>query len=147
MIKFTDYLESTAGTFDTLIEDFIWDDIEKEWENFIDVNMDLPLSIRKEEAKEVLGKNLFPYLFGGYIIANEEFSSIEDMEDRHDEWLDGMQNFPFSHRKAIDVRKKINYNIDEFWKILADKSLKSNFLVKQIKGYINEIAEMFVDEY
>lgn len=49
MIKFTDYLESTAGTFDTLITDFIRFDIEKEWENFIDVNMDLPLSQRKQK--------------------------------------------------------------------------------------------------
>lgn len=147
MIKFTDYLESTAGTFDTLIEDFIWDDIETAWESFIDVNMDLPLSRRKEAAKDVLGENLFPYILGGYIIANEEFSSIQDFEDRYDEWMDGMQNFPFSHKRAIDIQNKITYKLNEFWKVLSDKSLKSNFLVKQIKSYINDIAELFVDEY
>ena len=28
MIKFVDYLNITGGTFDTLIEDFLWPDIE-----------------------------------------------------------------------------------------------------------------------
>lgn len=85
MIKFTDYLNLTGGTFDTLIEDFLWSDIEYAWESFIDVNMDLSLSRRKEAAKDVLSENLFPYLFGGYIVANESFSSIEDLENRYDE--------------------------------------------------------------
>ena len=47
--------------------------------------MDLSLSRRKEAAKDVLSENLFPYLFGGYIVANESFSSIEDLENRYDE--------------------------------------------------------------
>lgn len=147
MIKFTDYLNSTGGTFDTLIEDFLWSDIEYAWESFIDVNMDLSLSRRKEAAKDVLGENLFPYLFGGYIVANESFSSIEDLEDRYDEWMDEMQEFPVSHKKAADIQNKITYKLDDFWKILDDKSLKSNFLIKKMKEYVNDIAEMFVDEY
>ena len=147
MIKFTDYLNLTGGTFDTLIEDFLWSDIEYAWESFIDVNMDLSLSRRKEAAKDILGENLFTYLFGGYIVANESFSSIEDLEDRYDEWMDEMQEFPVSHKKAADIQNKITYKLDDFWKILDDKSLKSNFLIKKMKEYVNDIAEMFVDEY
>ena len=146
MIKFIDYLNLTGGTFDTLIEDFLWSDIEYQWESFIDVNMDLPLSRRKEKAKDILAENLFPYLFGGYIIARDEFESLGDLEDRYDEWMDAMQDFPNSHKRAIDVRKKVVYQIDELWGILNDKSLKSNFLVKKIKVHIKDIAEMFVDD-
>ena len=146
MIKFVDYLNITGGTFDTLIEDFLWPDIEYAWENFIDVNMDLPLSRRKEKAKDILGELLFPYLFGGYIIARDEFESIEDLEDRYDEWMDAMQEFPVSHKKAADIQKKVTYKLDNFWKILDDKSLKSNFLIKKINVHIKDIAEMFVDD-
>ena len=132
MIKFIDYLNLTGGTFDTLIEDFLWSDIEYQWESFIDVNMDLPLSRRKEKAKD--------------IIARDEFESLEDLEDRYDEWMEAMQDFPNSHKRAIDVRKKVVYQIDELWGILNDKSLKSNFLIKKIKVHIKDIAEMFVDD-
>lgn len=146
MIKFVDYLITTGGTFNTLIEDFLWNDIESRWENFIDVNMDLPLSRRKEKAKDILGELLFPYLFGGYLIARDEFESVEDLEDRYDEWMDEMQSFPDSHRRAIDVRKKVVYQIDELWGILNDKSLKSIFIIQQIKNHIQAIAEMFVED-
>ena len=108
--------------------------------------MDLPLSRRKEKAKDILGELLFPYLFGGYIIARDEFESIEDLEDRYDEWMDAMQEFPVSHKKAADIQKKVTYKLDNFWKILDDKSLKSNFLIKKINVHIKDIAEMFVDD-
>lgn len=61
--------------------------------------------------------------------------------------MDEMQEFPVSHKKAADIQNKITYKLDDFWKILDDKSLKSNFLIKKMKEYVNDIAEMFVDEY